>query len=114
VRKLLLFLLVLATACSKGAQADAPAISGARSLAAEWALINQQASERKLTSTYVDTMRASIREELQETAKSLTQPSSDYAAEIQALLKLPDDAPPPALRSHAAKLKQIEDRLESA
>lgn len=106
--------MVLTAACSKGPQADAPAISEARSLAAEWALINQQASENKLTSTYVDTMRSSIREQLQTTAKSLTQQNSAYAAEIQAVLKLPNDAPPQQLRSHSGNLKRIEDNLESA
>ena len=114
MRKLLLFLLVLCSACSNGPQADAPAIGEARSLAAEWALINGQASEHKLTGTYVEAMRSSIRDELQTTAKSLTEPNSAYGAEIQAVMKLPDDAPPQELRSHAEKLKQIEDSLESA
>jgi hypothetical protein len=59
-------------------------------------------------------MRASIREQLQQTAKSLTQPQSAYGAEIQALLKAPEDASAQQLRSHSDKLKQIEDSLESA
>jgi hypothetical protein len=109
-----LFLMVLCSACSQGPQADAAAISQARSLTAEWALINQQAADHKLTGTYVDTMRSSIREELQTTAKSLTQPGSDYGSEIQAVLKEPDAAPAQVLRSHAGKLKHIEDSFESA
>ena len=113
MRKLLL-LLALCASCSKGPQADAPAISSARSLVAEWALINQQAAEHKLTSTYVDAMRSSIREELRTTANSLTQPNAAYGSEIQAALKEPDGAPPQQLREHADKLKQIEDNLESA
>jgi hypothetical protein len=107
-------LLVTAGACAKGPQADAPAIGAARSLAGEWALINSQAAEHKLTTTYVDAMRSSIRDELQTAARSLTQPNSDYGAEIQAILKEPGNASPQELRGHAAKLKQIEDGLESA
>jgi hypothetical protein len=108
-----LLLLTLA-ACSKGPNADLPSIGEARSVAAEWALVNEQASKWRLTGHYVDTMRQSCREQLQTVAKSLTQPQSPYGAEISALLREPDDAPPAALRSHASKLKQIEDSLESA
>ena len=114
MRKLLLLLLVSCAACSRGSQADAPAISEARSLAAEWALVNQQAAEQKLTAPYVRTMHASIHQQLQTAATSLTQPHSVYGAEIQALLREPDAASPGALRAHADRLKQIEDSLESA
>ena len=48
MRKPLLLLLVLA-GCSKGPQADLPAIGAARSLGAEWALVNQEASRGQLT-----------------------------------------------------------------
>jgi hypothetical protein len=112
-RKLLFLVLTLA-ACSKGPQADLPSISQARSLAAEWALVNQLASAGKLTPTYVETMHESIREQLQTVAKSLTQPDSGYGKEIAALTKEKDDSSPGALRAHASKLKQIEDSLESA
>jgi hypothetical protein len=114
VRKFPLFLALACVACSKGPQADVPAIGEARSLAAEWALINDQAAHGKLNRTYVDTMRASIREQLQESATSLSQPNSTYGREVQALLRQPDDAPAQELRTHADKLKHIEDSLESA
>ena len=114
MRKLLFLLLLPCAACSNGPQADAPTIGEARSLAAEWALINQQAAEQKLTRTYVATMHSSIRQQLQKSAKALTQPKSNYGSEIRALLKEPDDAPPQQLRGHAETLKQIEDALESA
>lgn len=113
LRRPLLLLLLLA-GCSKGPEADLPAISSARSLAAEWALVNEQASEGHLTATYVRTMRHSVRDELQTNAKALTQPRSDYGTEIAALQREADDAPPAVLRAHASKLKQIEDKLESA
>ena len=112
-RKLLLVLLTLAS-CSKGPQADLQYISEARSLAAEWALVNQLASAGKLTPTYVETMHESIREQLETAAKSLAQPDSGYGQEIAALTKEKDESSPEALRAHANKLKQIEDSLESA
>ena len=114
MRKLLLFLALACSACSKGPKADVPAIGEARSLAAEWALINDQAAHGKLNRTYVGTMRASIREQLQEAASSLSQPDSAYGREVQALLKEPEEAPAQDLRTHADKLKQVEDSLESA
>ena len=113
LRRPLLLFLVLAD-CSQGAQADLPYISEARSLAAEWALVNEQAAQGHLTAPYVRTMRESLREQLQTTAKSLTQPQAAYAQEIAALAREPDNAPPAELRAHASKLKTIEDSLESA
>jgi len=107
-------LALIVAGCSKGAQADLPYIGEARSLAAEWALVNEQASRRHLTAHYVETMRSSVREQLQTTQKGLTEQKSDYATEIAALLAEPDDASPDQLRAHAGKLKQIEDSLESA
>ena len=67
-----------------------------------------------LTSTYVQMMRKSVREQLQTASRSLTQPESAYAMEIAAVLREPDNAPPERLRTHAEKLKRFEDSLESA
>lgn len=110
----LLFLVLALVSCSKGPETDLPYISGARSLAAEWALVNEQANQGHLASAYIQTMREALRQQLQSNSKSLTEPKSAYAQEIAALLKEPDDAQPAALRAHAKKLKQIEDSLESA
>jgi hypothetical protein len=112
-RRLLLFFLLIA-ACSNGPDADLPSISEARSLAAEWALVNEQAGEGRLSAAYVDTMRDSVRKELGTTAGALTRPDSRYGEEIRALLIEPADAAPEALRAHADTLKRIEDSLESA
>jgi hypothetical protein len=109
-----LFLMSLFAACSKGPGADLPSISQARSLGAEWALVNEQASAGRLTATYVEAMRKSIREQLKTCSTSLTQPKSAYGDEIAALLAAPDNAPPAVLRNHADELKRIEDSLESA
>ena len=114
LRRPLLLLFLLLAGCSKGPEADLPYISGARSLAAEWALVNEQASEGHLTGAYVRTMRKAVRQQLQTNSKSLTDPSAPYAQEIAALLREPTDAQPAELRTHASKLKQIEDRLESS
>ncbi|MFL6737115.1 MAG: hypothetical protein ACJ8F4_08690 [Sphingomonas sp.] len=106
--------LLLLAGCSRGEDADLQYIGEARSLAAEWALINEQSNEGHLTTSYVKTMRRSLREQLHSTAKSLSQPQSRYGQEIAWLESAPDGAPPAELRAHAGKLKQIEDSLESA
>ena len=111
--RLLAFILLL-SACSQGPQADLPAVGEARSLGAEWAMVNELAAAGTVTRTYADTMRANLREQLQTTAKGLTRADSRYGEEIQALLAQPDDAPPQELRAHVEKLRQIEDSLESA
>ena len=114
MQRLLLFFAVLVAGCSNGAEADLQYISKARSLGAEWALINQQADAGKLTGTYTRTMRQAVRQALQTAASSLTRSDTDYGREIEVLIAAPDNAPPAELRRHADKLKQIEDSLESA
>ena len=105
---------LFAAGCSKGPEADLQYIKQARSLGAEWALVNEQASQGKLTDTYVASMHQSLRQQLQTASISLTKPDTRYAVEIHALLQQPDDAAPEELQSHSDKLKQIEDSLESA
>ena len=107
-------LLLLLAGCSKGAEADLQYIGQARSLGAEWALVNEQSNKGQLTPTYVRSMHKWLRDNLQTAASSLAQPDSRYGAEIRTLLAEPDDAAPDELRAHAARLKQIEDSLESA
>lgn len=114
LRQPLLLLFLLIAGCSKGPEADLQYISGSRSLAAEWALVNEQASEGHLTDAYARTMRKAVRQQLQSNSTSLTDPQAPYAQEIAALLREPDDAQPAELRAHANKLKQIEDSLESS
>ena len=112
-RRLLLCLLMLA-ACSKGPQADLQYISKARSLAAEWALVNELAAKNELTDSYVSAMHKSLRQQVQATAKALTEPDAPYAQEIRTIAGMPDDASPQQLRASSDKLKAIEDSLESA
>lgn len=109
-----LLLLLLLAGCSGGPGTDLKYIGDARSLAAEWAMINDQAREGKLTHAYVASMHQWIRQQIETDASSLSQPQSRYGVEIRALLRLPDDAAPEDLRARSDKLKQIEDTLESA
>jgi hypothetical protein len=113
LRKLLL-LFPLVSACSKGPQADLQYVQQARSIAAEWALVNEQSQQGKLTTTYVASMHEWLGDRLKSSAGALTQPRSAYGQEIAALSKEPADAQPERLRAHSDKLKQIEDSLESA
>ena len=61
----ILVLTIPLAACSKGPAADLPSIGEARSLGAEWALVNEQAAQDHLTPTYVETMRKQLRRQLQ-------------------------------------------------
>ena len=113
MRYLLPFLLLIA-ACSRGPAADLPSIAAARSLGAEWALVNELAGEGRLTRIYTKTMRANLREQLKSVSHSLTEPNAAYGQEVRALLAQPDDAPPAVLRAHVENLKRIEEQIESA
>ena len=77
-------------------------------------MVNDQAALGHATETYTRTMRQSLREQLKTASGYLAEPNSSYGQEIRMLLAEPDDAPPRELRAHAAKLKQIEDSLDSA
>jgi Tfp pilus assembly protein PilP len=107
-------LMLLLTACSNGAEADLQYIGQARSLAAEWAMVNEQEAQGKLTQAYVDSMHRQLRQQLQAASTSLTRPNSAYAADMVAVLHARDVAAPAQLRAHAERLRQIEDSLESA
>ena len=111
-RRLLLCMLMLG-ACSKGPQADLQYVSKARSLAAEWALVNELAAKGQLTDAYVSSMHKSLREQVQTATKALTEPDAPYAKAMQAIAAAPDDAPPRQLRAYSDKLKTVEDSLES-
>jgi hypothetical protein len=106
--------LLLAAACGQRPQADLQYIKQARSIAAEWALVNEQANAGKLTPVYVRSMRSWLSEGLRTAFSSLSDPNSDYGKEIKALGTVPADAAPTALRHHADSLKRIEIKLESA
>lgn len=112
MRSILLFALLVA-GCSR-ATADLATVSQARSLGAEWAMVNDQEAMGKLTPTYASTMRKQLRQQLESCASSAKTRGSRYAIEIQALLHEPDNASPQELNAQVAVLKRIEDDLESA
>jgi hypothetical protein len=114
MRRFLFLILALVAGCSTGAQTDLQYIGEARSLAAEWALVNEQAAQGKLSAAYVSAMHKALRQQVQTASGALTQPNSDYSREMQAIAALPDDAAPQQLRSHSDRLEQIEKSLESA
>ena len=110
----LILLVLFASACSKGPEADLQYIKQARSVAAEWALVNEQAAKGELTDRYVGSMHKWARQQIETAAAGLTQPESAYGQTMRTLLAQPDDAPPEELRAQSDKLKSIEDSLESA
>ena len=114
LRWLLLIMLALAGCASRGSEADLQYIKQARSIGAEWALVNEQAARGRLTHSYVASMHRSLRDQLRTSSMSLAQPESRYGEEIRALLQQPDEASPEELRTHVEILKAIEDSLESA
>ena len=114
MRHCLLLLLALTAACSKGPQADLQYIAEARSLGAEWALVNSEAEKGNVTDAYLAAMRSSLQQQAKSAASAVTQPDTDYAREMQALAQEPADAAPATLHAHSDALKRIEDSLESA
>ena len=113
MRSSLVLVALLLAACAQGAKKDLPYVKQARSAAAEWALVNEQAAKAKLTDNYVTAMRSAARDELTTAQASLSDPGSKPAGIVKQLLAMPDDADPAQLRSRVDALKQIEDGLES-
>jgi hypothetical protein len=113
MRRVWLGFLIFIAGCSSGASADLQYIKQARSIAAEWALLNDQAQSGRVTATYVRSMHYWLHDNLQTAVSALTQPSSRYGAEMRSLLAEPADASPQRLRSHSEALKRIENDLES-
>ncbi|WP_028969366.1 hypothetical protein [Sphingomonas sp. URHD0057] len=113
MRPVWLGFLLFVAGCSSGRSADLQYIKQARSIGAEWALINEQAQARRVTPKYARSMHYWLHDNLQTAASSLTEPNSAYGAEMQLLLAEPADASPQQLRSHSEALKRIEDGLES-
>lgn len=114
MRRSLLLLLVVLAGCSKGPEADLQYIAEARSLAAEWALVNEQAAKGKLTGAYVSAMRQSLREQARATSEALTGADTPYARIMQTIAAEPADASPHELRAQSGRLERIENSLESA
>src|SRR4051812_18046567 len=87
-------------ACSSGPSADLPVVKNIRSTAAEWALVNRQAGEGRLTNPYVAGARELAQKNIKEQASTLSNPASAAAREAAELLDLPPHAPPDAISAH--------------
>lgn len=114
IKPVIAALLLFSAGCSKGPDADLQYISQARSIAAEWALINELDGQGRLNRTYVDSMHHWFAKGLGGAQSSLRRPDTDYGAEIRALAAEPPATSAAVLRARAMRLKRIEDELESA
>ena len=72
MRTTLLVALALLEGCAKGPPADLQYIKQARSIAAEWALVNERAGEGRLTATYVASMHRWLKDGLTTATRSLS------------------------------------------
>ena len=91
---------------------ELPTIKEARSVAAEWALVNQQATAGNANRVYVEEMRSSTSEQLTSLKDKLSDPDSREANALDALLALPPDASPDTIGKQVDRLDRIEKRLE--
>jgi len=105
-------MMLLVAAAPATDRKDLPAIKAARSVIAEWALVNQIST--RLQASYVDGMRKAARKQLGANLKSLSRPTSPAALVIQRCLRLPAAAPFPVLQGCAQRLRAIEVQLETA
>jgi uncharacterized lipoprotein NlpE involved in copper resistance len=112
VRALLALVAVTALAgCTSRAEKQLEAVKSVRSILAEWALVEAQASKGRSPQTYADEMRQDSKDELEKAAKDLAgQPG---AAQLVAKLRAgsPDSA---ALKQAADRLEPLEKSLEAA
>ena len=113
MRPFLILLLLPIAACSE-ADEKRVAVRQLRSAAAEWALVNHEASRRHLPEAYVGGMRKAARDQIKEAAASLRGKQADAEREAALLQTFPPDADAGLLTRHVATLKKIEDQLESA
>lgn len=109
----LISLLPLLAACSQN-NAELAIAKQLRSVAAEWAFVNQEAVRQNLPKPYVSGMRKAAQAQIKEAAQSIDDPASELGRLAATLQRLPPDAPSELLWRQAAALKAIEDRLESA
>ena len=98
---------------SCGSQADKQleAVKSARSVLAEWALVEQRNAQGRAPTTYVEQMREQAREQLK-TSESELQGQRPAAALIEQVRNGTPDAA--ALGQANKALEPLEDRLESA
>jgi hypothetical protein len=109
---LALALAFAATACSSPASEDVLTVKTARSLVAEWALVNREAARGRVTKHYADKMRENARSQLTDLRKSAENPAAPGVAEIDRAILLPANADAQMLDTIVGRLSHIETQLE--
>lgn len=113
-RALTAILIICGAGCSRPPQSDLPSIAQARSVAAEWALVNALDAEHRLTPAYVRSMHLAFDQTLAGAIAQLSRPDSPYGIQMKNLRAERPDTAPDRLRLYSSRLKRIEDQLESA
>lgn len=108
-----LAMLLLCAGCGPAGSEDLLAIKSARSIVAEWALINREAAAGRLSRLYADGMRREALAQLAAEARAAN-PNGPVAQAIGRVSRLPADASPELLDAAAQNLSAIEDQLEPA
>jgi hypothetical protein len=98
-------------ACASQSDKQLIAVKSARSVIAEWALVEQQAAKGRAQTTYIEQMRQMARDELKTDATALSQ-RPGAAALLERLRTGSPDAQ--TLNSAGDALKPLEDSLEAA
>jgi hypothetical protein len=106
-----ILLAALACGCSSQADRQLEAVKSARSVLAEWALVEDQAASGRTPRTYAEQMRKLARDQLK-TAETELAGQPQAAASIQRLRTGSPGAA--ALKSTNAALEPLEKRLESS
>jgi len=110
-RNALLFITFALTACASQADKQLKAVKSARSVLAEWALVEDQAAGGRAQAIYTDQMRELARDELKTDASELAQ-QPDAAHLLQQLRSGSPDAT--ALKQADSALAPLEKRLEAS
>ncbi|MDB5680675.1 MAG: hypothetical protein JWO16_480 [Sphingomonas bacterium] len=87
-------------------------VKTARSLVAEWALVNREAARGRVTRHYADKMRENARSQLTDLRKSAENPAAPGVAEIDRAILLPANADAQMLDTIVGRLSHIETQLE--
>ena len=107
----LLFIAFALAACSSQADKQLEAVKSARSVLAEWALVEDQAAGGRAQATYTDQMRKLARDELKTDATELAQQPAAAARLQQFRSGSPGAA---ALKQAESALEPLEKRLEAS
>jgi hypothetical protein len=94
--------IALTSGCASPAERDLEAVKSARSVLAEWALVESQAARGDTPTTYAEEMRKAAADQLRTAGKTL----SERQPEAASRLALPEGQP-----ADAARLQQLRDSL---